>query len=129
MQSVTVASLVPASLDPALLPVLAPDAPLRAPEPLLAPDIGTLPLAPDIGPLPLAPDFAPLAPDVAALDPVPPVDPLPVVLPPLDPEAAPELSPLGAVIEPALDAQPTAVRPARIKPNRRDDLLQFTPLI
>src|SRR5580658_344110 len=76
MQSVTVASVVvPASLDPALLPVLAPDAPLRAPEP---------PLAPDIGPLPLAPDFVPLAPDVGAMVPVPPVDPLPVVPPPLD---------------------------------------------
>jgi hypothetical protein len=124
---------VPASLDPALLPVLAPDAPLWAPEPVLAPDVDPLLLAPDVDPLPLvpdieplllAPDFEPPSPDVAALVPEAPAlaDPLSVAPVPA-PEAVPELSPVEDVAGPGLDAQPMALRPTRSNPKRKDDLL------
>jgi hypothetical protein len=122
---------VPASLVPPLLPALAPDAPLWAPEPALAPDIDPLLLAPDIDPLLLAPDFEPPAPEVAALVPEAPAlaDPLSVAPVPLAPEAVPELSPVEDVAGPGFDAQPMALRPTRSNPKRKDDLLQITPLI
>jgi hypothetical protein len=124
---------VPASFDPALLPVLAPDAPLWAPEPVLAPDIDPLLLAPDIDPLLLAPDIDPLllapdiepAPEVAALVPDAPAlaDPLSVAPVPPAPEAVPELSPVEDVAGPWFDAQPMALRPTRSNPKCKDDLL------